>query len=169
MQNKGLINGIEVMSGILLGVVTLLIFVAAFARYFLQMAIPDGFDLSRLLLAVSIMWGLAAATAKDSHIRVDVIWMMLPDGAKRIVNIFAEILTLLFLVLFAWMFITALYNVYSSNEQTFDLRMPIWPAYALGWLGLAGAVLMSISRILRMILRPDAADLAQNHIEMPHD
>ncbi len=142
---------IELVSGLLLGVVTLIIFAAAFARYGLNVAIPDAFDAARLLLAVCLMWGLAAATYKNTHIRVDILWMALPPRWQRAVDILAEALVLLFLVLTAWMFFTTLSNVMASAEQTFDLRLPIWPAYAAGWLGLIGAALMGILRLLHLV------------------
>lgn len=164
-------NLIEIVSGIILGGVTLIIFSAAMARYVFHAAIPDAFDLSRLLLAVGVMWGLAAATYKDSHIRVDVVWMLMPRRMQWIVDIFAELVLFAFLVLFAWMFFTTLTNVQASNEQTFDLRLQVWPAYALGWAGLVAAVLMGLLRLIRLFTSSASAHGLENKSKAPsyHD
>jgi C4-dicarboxylate transporter, DctQ subunit len=146
-----LTDAIERIAGTLLWIVTVLIFATALARYAFNSAIPDGFDGARLLLAVSLLWGLAATTYNDTHIRVDVVWMVMPPRLQLIVDIFAEVVIVIFLVLAAWMFATTLGNTYASNEQTYDLRLPIWPAYAAGWLGLLGSVLMGCLRLVYLL------------------
>lgn len=43
-------------------------------------------------------------------------------------------------------------SVYASHEQTFDLRLPVWPLYAIAALGVVLAALLLALRLSRLIL-----------------
>jgi hypothetical protein len=42
-------------------------------------------------------------------------------------------------------------SVYASSEQTFDLRLPVWPFYALAALGVLLASILLLLRLIRLI------------------
>ena len=62
------VSWVERVAAIMLGGVTVLITISAVGRYLLGFPVPDSFDLSRLLLAVAIMWGFASLGFRGSHI-----------------------------------------------------------------------------------------------------
>lgn len=138
---------IDRIAGFLLGVITLLVFAGAVMRYLFTMPIPDGFDISRLLLGCAVLWGLASAAFHDSHIRMDVVWQLLSPRLRRRVDLFANVVTLVAVATFAWMLLTKVHSVYLAHETTFDLRLPIWPFYALAWLGVAAALVTALARL----------------------
>lgn len=142
---------IEIVSGLMLGVMTLLIFLTAMVRYLMPFTLPDGYDISRLLLGLAVLWGLAAACCHNEHIKVDILCTVLSQWARRKVDIFAEFLVLCFVVLFSWKLLGTVEKTYLSNEETFDLGLAIWPAYGVAWLGVVAAALMAFARLMRLI------------------
>ena len=149
---------IETVSGVMLGLMTVLIFLTAMVRYLMPFTLPDGYDISRLLLGISVLWGLAAACCHNEHIKVDIFCSVLSPWARRKVDIFAESLVLCFVVLFAWKLFGTVEKTYLSNEETFDLGLAIWPAYALAWLGVLAAALMALLRLMRLIISGEESD-----------
>ncbi len=149
---------IEVVSALMLGLMTLLIFMTALVRYLMPVSLPDGYDISRLLLGVAVLWGLAAACCHNQHIKVDLICPFIGPKTRRIVDIFAETMVFIFILLFAWKLYGTVINTYYSNEETFDLGLLVWPAYALAWLGVAAASLMAFLRLVRLIASGDDSD-----------
>ena len=74
---------IELTAAGFLAVVTALTFVSVILRYFFSWAIPDSYDLTRLLLGILIFWGMAVASYRGDHISVDLLWGVSPPWAKR--------------------------------------------------------------------------------------
>lgn len=155
---------IEVVSALMLGLMTLLIFATALVRYLMPFSLPDGYDISRLLLGISVLWGLAAACCHNQHIKVDLICGFIGQKVKRVIDIFAETLVFVFVLLFAWKLYGTVINTFYSNEETFDLGLVIWPAYALAWLGVAAASLMAFLRLVRLIVSGDDGDSLSEEI-----
>ncbi|SHE94402.1 TRAP-type C4-dicarboxylate transport system, small permease component [Loktanella atrilutea] len=142
-------HGIEVVAGLIMGLVTLLVVASAVGRYLFAYPLPDAFDMSRLLLGAAIMWGFASVGYRGSHIKVDILAERLPPGPRRWIDTFAWTVLLIFAVLLAWKLFGRVSSAAASNESTMDLRLPAWPMMGLIWLG----VLVSVPAILaRLIL-----------------
>lgn len=142
-------HGIEVVAGLIMGLVTLLVVASAVGRYLFAYPLPDAFDMSRLLLGAAIMWGFASVGYRGSHIKVDILAERLPPGPRRWIDAFAWTVLLIFAVLLAWKLFGRVASAAASNESTMDLRLPAWPMMGLIWLG----VLVSVPAILaRLIL-----------------
>ncbi|HLT79074.1 MAG TPA: TRAP transporter small permease [Ferrovibrio sp.] len=146
------IEKVELIAGLLLGAIALLTFCAVMARWLFNYGIPDAFDFSRLLLGTAMFWGIALAGFHNRHIQVDGLWEICPSWARRGMDIFATLVTLGFFALFAWMLHSKVLSVYASNEQTFDLRLPVWPFHAVAALGIALAALLLLLRLIRLIV-----------------
>ena len=76
---------------------------------------------------------------------------MAPTWGKRLIDIFATAVTLAFMAVFAWMLEGKVTSVFASNEQTFDLRLPVWPFHAVAALGIALASLLLLLRLVRLL------------------
>jgi TRAP-type C4-dicarboxylate transport system permease small subunit len=148
------IDAIELTAAGFLAVVTLLVFVSVFLRYFFSWAIPDSHDFSRLLLGILIFWGMAVASYRGDHITVDLLWSAAGPGMKRAMDVFAALVTLLGMATFTVMMATKVWNTRLDNVQTFDLRLPVWPYYLIAWVGLAAAILLLIVRTFRLVFAP---------------
>ena len=98
------IDLIEVTAAGFLAVVTLLTFVSVFLRYLFAWSIPDAYDFSRLLLGILIFWGMAVASYRGDHITVDLLWTAVPPPARRTMDVFSALVTLIARCTFTWMF-----------------------------------------------------------------
>lgn len=129
----------------LLAIISILTFVAVMMRYVFNAPIPDGFDISRLLLGAAVFWGIAVASYHFDHVQMDLLWTLAGDRVKRILDVIAALVTLTFFTLLAVMFSEKVIGTLRSNEQTFDLRLPVGVFYAIAWAGLAiGLVLLAV-------------------------
>src|SRR5262249_6829654 len=77
--------------------VALDIFLSVLLRNTLNYAIPDSFDIGRMLLGILIFWGIAATSYRGTHITVDLVWANVGPRYQRIIDVFAT-LVLLFVV-----------------------------------------------------------------------
>ncbi len=149
------IDLIEVTAAAFLAIVTLLTFVSVILRYFFSWAIPDSYDFTRLLLGILIFWGMAVASYRGDHITVDLVWGASPPWAKRAMDVFSALLTLVAMAAFTWMFAEKVIDIRPAGTGTFDLRQPVWPYYFIAWIGLASAVLLLVLRTVRLVIAPD--------------
>lgn len=140
-------------AAIFLAIVTALTFVAVVVRYGFAGHVPGTFDIGRLLLGVAIFWGVAVAAYGRKHIQVDILWLALPDRAKGLVNLFADLVFLAFMSVLAVMFWRQTMMVMRSREVMFELPILVWPFYFLAWLGVAMTVLVLFARLVRVVLK----------------
>ncbi len=147
-------EGVDIVAGILLGLVTMLIVASTVARYFFAYAIPDAFDLSRYMIGACLMWGYASVGYRGGHIAVDIFYEISGPLWRKLLNGFAWATLLFFTALLAYQMYFRLVSAYASNESTFDLRLPAWPFIGLIWLG----CVVSVVTITLSLLRNDGAD-----------
>jgi TRAP-type C4-dicarboxylate transport system permease small subunit len=149
------IDLIEVTAAGFLAVVTLLVFVSVFLRYFFAWSIPDSYDFTRLLLGILIFWGMAVASYRGDHISVDLLWSAAPAWAKRAMDVFSALVTLAAMAAFTWMFAEKVLGTRADHVGTFDLRQPVWVYYFVAWVGLASSILLLVLRTFRLVFRPE--------------
>jgi TRAP-type C4-dicarboxylate transport system permease small subunit len=140
----------EKAAGVFLGAIALIIFVSVTLRGTFGFAIPDGFDVSRLMLAIAMFWGIASTSYRNEHIQVDIVWQMLSPAGRRRLDTAATAITLAFVAAFAFMLGQKVASTWRSAEATFDIRLQIWPFHLLAALGIAFATLLLIIRLVRL-------------------
>ncbi len=145
---------VERIAGVFLAAVTVLVFVSAGARYLLGSPIPDAHAFASLMLGVALLWGLASASWRDEHISVDLLYMGMNDGLKRLVDVLGQLLILLFVGLFCWMLLKQVGSVRDGGELTVDTRTAVWPFYFMAWMGVAASTLLIIARLWLLIVNP---------------
>jgi TRAP-type C4-dicarboxylate transport system permease small subunit len=145
-----LVDMIERAAGMFLAAIATLTFVSILLRVF-SVTIPDWYDISRLMLGVTIFWGIASTSFRNDHIKVDILWEWASPPWRRAIDIFATLVTFGFLAAFAWMLYYKVGSGWRSGEATFDVRLPIWPFHALAALGIGFAVILVAIRLWRLI------------------
>lgn len=150
---------VERIAGITLGLVTLLVVASAIGRYGFARPLPDAFDLSRLILGVAIAWGLASVGWHGTHIKVDLLAQAVGPKARRWINVFAWLVLLAFTIALTWKIGNRVEAAMGGGDTTMDLRLPHWPFFAAIWLGLVAAVFTTALRLWR-VLR-DGVDLGE--------
>lgn len=149
-----LIDGIEMIAAVFGGIVALDIFLTVVLRRFFDTSIPDGYDLGRNLLGISIFWGIAATSFRGTHITVDLLWASVGRRFKRYIDIFATLVLLFIVTVQTIMLFDKVRVTYLDNVLTYDLHLPTWPLAAIAWLGDVSAVVLIAIRALRLIFDP---------------
>lgn len=149
-----LIDGIEVLAAWFLAAVGALTFVSVILRYFFAWAIPDTNDISRLLLAILIFWGMAGTGYRGEHITVDLVWSAFGPRMRRALDAFTTAVTLFAMAVFTWRMGVKVSDTRADNLQTFDLNQPVWIWYFVAWLGLVAAVALLAIRLWRLLFAP---------------
>jgi TRAP-type transport system small permease protein len=156
-----LLAAMELFAAWLLAAITALTFISVVLRYAFNWSIPDSFDAGRNLLGIAIFWGIALAAYRGEHITVDLLWSALGPRARRVMDAFAGIVTLLCVAVFAWAMADKVLSTYRDNVLTFDLHLPVWIFYAVAWAGLALCIPLLLARLWRQLMRPEAGEPAQ--------
>jgi len=159
MLMRSFVFWVERIAAVMLAGVTILVVASAVGRYLLAWPVPDAFDLSRLLLGVAIIWGLAGLGFSGAHIKVDMLALVLPTKARRMVNAFAWAVLALFTALLVWKMWGRLVNTYYGGETTMDLRLPHWPFLGAIWVGLVASLIATLWRLWLVVVH--GRDLAE--------
>ena len=157
------IDHIELTAAIFIGIVAADVFITVVLRYF-GIGIPDSYDFGQLLLGILIFWGIAATSYRGTHITVDLVWANVGPRYQRMIDIFATLVLLFVVTVQTYTLFDKVVSTYSSNVQTFDLRLPTWPFFLVAWLGDVSAVLLIAVRTYRLIFDPQSISQAAPQI-----
>lgn len=162
-----MINSIEWLAAMFVGIVALNIFLAVVLRKFFNTSIPDSYDFGRMLLGILIFWGIAATSYRGGHITVDLVWTAAGPRMKRWIDVFATLVLLFVVAVQTAMLFDKVRGTYVDNVLTYDMNIPTWPFYAVAWLGDVSAVVLIAIRTYRLIFHPEL--LEEIHPEMKAD
>jgi TRAP-type C4-dicarboxylate transport system permease small subunit len=149
------IDTIEWIAAAFVGIVAANIFLAVLLRNLFNYAIPDSFDIGRLLLGILIFWGIAATSYRGTHITVDLVWSNVGPKYQRMIDVFATLVLLFVVTVQTWTLFDKVRGTYNDNVTTFDMHMPTWPFFAVAWAGDISAVLLIAIRTYRLIFHPE--------------
>ena len=151
----GFINSIEWVAAFFIGLVAFDVFISVLLRYFFGYTIPDAYDFGQLLLGIVIFWGIAATSYRGTHITVDLLWANVSPYWQRVMDVFATLVLLFVVSVQTYTLFDKVASTYEANVQTFDMRIPVWPFFALAWVGDLAAVLLIAVRTYRLIFHPE--------------
>ena len=151
-----MINTIEWLAAMFVGIVALNIFIAVVLRKFFNTSIPDSYDFGRMLLGILIFWGIAATSYRGGHITVDLVWTAAGPRMKRWIDVFATLVLLFVVAVQTAMLFDKVRGTYVDHVLTYDMNIPTWPFYAVAWAGDVSAVVLIAIRTWRLIFNPQA-------------
>jgi TRAP-type C4-dicarboxylate transport system permease small subunit len=151
-----IIDTIEWLAACFVGLVAANIFISVLLRKFFSTSIPDAYDFGRLMLGILIFWGIAATSYRGSHITVDLVWSLSSPRLKRWIDVFATLVLLFVVTVQTIMLFDKVRGTYNDHVLTYDLNLPIWPFFAIAWLGDVCAVLLIAIRTWRLIFQPES-------------
>jgi TRAP-type C4-dicarboxylate transport system permease small subunit len=152
------IDTIEWLAAIFVGLVALDIFVSVLLRKFFNTSIPDSYDFGRMLLGILIFWGIAATSYRGTHITVDLLWSVADPRRKRWIDLFATLVLLFVVSVQTIMLFEKVRQTYQDQVLTYDLNIPTWPFFAVGWLGDVAAVLLIAIRTWQLMFHPEQVE-----------
>ena len=149
------IDSIEWIAAIFVGVVALDVFISIMLREFFSYSIPDSYSFGQQLLGILIFWGIAATSYRGTHITVDLLYANIPPRWQRVMDVFATLVLLFVVTVQTYTLFDKVVSTYHDNVQTFDLRVPVWPFFAVAWIGDVAAVLLIAVRTYRLVFHPE--------------
>lgn len=141
------VHATERVAGVFLLAVALLTFATVILRKFFDTAIPDWYDFSRLAQGIAILWGIACACYRGTHIQVDLVWDFLSARDRRRLDLFANLALFAFMATFAVMALQAAIELRAKNLLTSDLRIPQWGFYLVATLGVVATAWATFVRL----------------------
>jgi TRAP-type C4-dicarboxylate transport system permease small subunit len=150
------IDGIEMIAAIFVGIVAADIFISVLLRKFFSTAIPDSHNFGQLLLGILIFWGIAATSYRGTHITVDLVWSSVSPRYQRAIDVFATLVLLFVVSVQTTMLFNKVAQTRIDNVLTYDLRLPVWPFYAVAWAGDVSAVILIAIRTWRLVFQPQS-------------
>jgi TRAP-type C4-dicarboxylate transport system permease small subunit len=149
------IDSIEWVAAFFVGIVALNTFAAVFMRKFFAITLPDYYNFGQFLLGILIFWGIAATSYRGSHITVDLVWANATPKYQRWIDVFATLVLLFVVVVQTYTLFDKVATTRADHIVTMDLQLPIWPFFAVSWLGDVSAVLLIAIRTYRLIFHPE--------------
>ena len=144
---------VEGTAGLLLLTVALATFSTVILRKFFNYSPPDWFDLAQLLLGISMFWGIASACYRNGHIVVDLVWEFLDSPGRRILDITATAILLVFMAAITLMLADAIRDTATGNVLTMELKLPVWPFHLLAGAGILAGTILTAVRLARLCSR----------------
>ena len=149
------IDSIEWIAALFVGIVAADVFISIVLRYFFSVQIPDSYSFGQLLLGILIFWGIAATSYRGTHITVDLVYANIGPRWQRYMDVFATLVLLFVVAVQTYTLFDKVVTTRADNLQTFDLRIPVWPFFAVAWIGDVAAVLLIAVRTYRLIFHPE--------------
>jgi len=150
-----IIDTIEAIAALFVGLVAADIFISVMLRRFFSLQIPDSYDFGRMLLGILIFWGIAATSYRGGHITVDLVWAQASPRWKRVIDVFATLVLLFVVTVQTYTLFDKVQSTYNDHVLTFDLGLPTWPFFAVAWIGDVSAVVLIAIRTWRLIFHPE--------------
>lgn len=158
---EGLARGLAVLGGLALLAVTGLTVVSIVGRAFTRQGlgpIPGDFELVEALTAFAVFAFLPWCQLRRGHATVDVFTRALPARVNRGIDLAAELLMTLTVVLIAWRLWYGMADKLRYHETTFILQFPLWWSFAAAFVAAAAGVLVSLHVLLLRLRAFLAAD-----------
>src|SRR5262245_29466721 len=149
------IDNIELVAAVFIGIVAADVFLTVVLRA-IGTSIPDSYNFGQFLLGILIFWGIAATSYRGTHITVDLVWANVGPRWQRAIDVFATLVLLFVVTVQTYTLFDKTLSTYYSNLETLELRLPVWPFFAVAWLGDVSAVMLIAVRTYRLVFHPDA-------------
>jgi TRAP-type C4-dicarboxylate transport system permease small subunit len=134
-----------------MGMLVILMFLGAadvLGRYFFNRPIKGAYEVSEILLAAIVFFGLAYALAVGGHVRVDTLVSLLRPRTQATAGIIISFLSFIIFVLIGWQGAELAIKSWKYHRLIDVLFIPIWPFQLLVPLG---ALAVSLELIIQML------------------
>lgn len=103
------------------------------AKVFLK-PVPGSIDIIMVSQLIAISFAIASTLILGRHVEVEFFVPLLPKTLQHIVNCVIQFLGLFLFVMICWRLFAHAYSLYSGNEVSPTLRIPMYPfAYGAGF------------------------------------
>ncbi len=142
-----LARALAILGGLVLVVITLLIVVSITGRGLVRHGlgpIPGDFELVEAMTAFAVFSFLPWCQLQRAHATVDVFTSFFPDRINRVIDLLAELLMTLVMILLAWRLWYGMMDKIRYQETTFILQFPVWWGFAAAMCAIVVGVIVSV-------------------------
>ncbi len=121
-------------------------------RYIFNLPITGAYEITEAMMVTLVFFFIGYTQASKAHVAVDLVVRLLPRKIEIIINILTQVISLLMMLLVAWMSIVRWVELMGIREHTPILGIPISPfllILALGCLVLCIELGKDIPGLLR--------------------
>ncbi len=131
-------------------------------RWLFNMPIQGVNDVSSVVMAVVIAVCIPANLAMKQNIKVEVFGAIAGNRLNAILEVFASLLTLVFIVAIATQFVPYASGLKETGDRTWVLGWPVWPwwsvAAAMMWVAVCIQAIVVLDDIFALVLPDDRAE-----------
>lgn len=142
-----LARALAILGGLVLVVITLLIVVSITGRGLVRQGlgpIPGDFELVEAMTAFAVFSFLPWCQLQRAHATVDVFTSFFPNRINRVIDLLAELLMTLVMILLAWRLWYGMMDKIRYQETTFILQFPVWWGFAAAMCAIVVGVIVSV-------------------------
>ena len=121
-------------------------------RYFFNRPIKGAYEISEILLAAIVFFGLAYALAVGGHVRVDTFISLMRPRTQAIAGIIISFLSFVIFVLIGWQGAELAMKSWKYHRLIDVIYVPIWPFQLLVPLGAFTVCLELINQLLHFVM-----------------
>lgn len=121
----------DMVSGGLLFIGLAMLFYGVIMRYVFNEPIAWVDEISKYFIIWGTYIGMAVALRDNHHIRVDMLYSVVPDKFKKMMNLFADALGILFCGLLLIYGSELVLNKLQSGQESMDVGVPLWIVYSI--------------------------------------
>jgi len=126
---KNLNKWIAIVAGSLIIVVTLLIVIDSAGRFLFNKPLTGGVEISILLSAFIVFWGLAYALIQGAHVQFTLFEVMFPAKFRKIFEVFINSLGMLFMAFAFYATSRQFWESWLASETMMaPVKIPYWLA-----------------------------------------
>ncbi|MFO1414294.1 MAG: TRAP transporter small permease [Burkholderiales bacterium] len=119
----------------------------------LRRPISGTFDVVETTLVFLVFLGFPITFLRGGHIAVDIIDHVVSPETVRRLKVLAWVITLAFLVFFAWQMTYPALDAFRFGERKQELGLPLWVL----WLPMIFGIGLSAATLVAVLIRGDAA------------
>ena len=115
--------------------------------------IPGSFELTEFMLAVAVLTALGHTQAKREHIAIDLVITRFPPRVQAIIDCVTNFLSLAIFILVTWQTTKYAHLLYTSNDVSAVLRLPVYPFLIVAAIGCFMFCLAMLSTFFHSIIK----------------
>ena len=136
----------------LLALIVLIMLLQVIMRYVFNNSLSWPEELSRILFVWFTFIGLSYATAKRSHVKIDLLVNVFPPGLRNVILFLVDVLMLAFFIVLGVKGITALSKLIASGQATAALGIPIQYIMAALEVGIVLSIVRSVQDMVKKLI-----------------
>lgn len=132
---------------------SLLIFAQVIMRYVFSASLTWSEELARYIFIWLVYFSVSYAARTEKHIRIEAALMAFPKKFRPYVEIFSEILVLLFALFIVYTSFTVVQKINISGQNSPALGIPMWVVYSAPFVGFILTSFRTAQTIIRKVKR----------------